>query len=130
MSYNIAEEFLRKAKDYLKASELSFEHSFYEASALNGEVSAQLSLKGLLFKLGIEPPRTHGIRELLSLICAKPGDKRISDFTKENREKLIILENVRGKSQYGLPPVSRDEAEIALITAQEILKLVESLWNL
>ena len=43
---------------------------------------------------------------------------------------LIILENVRGKSQYGLPPVSRDEAEIAFTMAKEILELVESLWNL
>ncbi|AAK42285.1 HEPN domain-containing protein [Saccharolobus solfataricus] len=127
MNFTTYRKLLTTAKDYLKASELSFEHNLYEASALNSEISAQLSL---IFKLGIEPPRTHGIRELLSLIYAKLGDKRISDFTKENREKLIILENVRGKSQYGLPPVSRDEAEIALSTAQEILKLVESLWNL
>ncbi|MEM0174066.1 MAG: HEPN domain-containing protein, partial [Sulfolobaceae archaeon] len=98
MSYNIAEEFLRRAKDYLKASELLFQQGLYEASALDSEVSAQLSLKGLLFELGIEPPRTHGIRELLSLIYTKLGDKRISDFTKDNREKLIILENIKGRS--------------------------------
>ncbi|BFI75755.1 HEPN domain-containing protein [Sulfurisphaera ohwakuensis] len=52
-------------------------------------------------------PRTHGIRELLSLLYTKLGDKRISDFMKDNKEKLIILENVRGKSQYGLPPKMR-----------------------
>ena len=121
---------MRKAKDYLKASELLFQQGLYDASALNSEVSAQLVLKGLLFKLGIEPPRTHAIRELLSLVYTKLGDRRVSDFTKDNREKLIILENIRGRSQYGLPPVSKDEAEIALITARERLELVESLWNL
>lgn len=130
MSYDIAQEFLRRAKEYLQGSELTFEKGLYEVSALNSEVSAQLALKGLLFKLGVEPPRTHGIRELLSLIYAKLGEKKVSDFSRENRERLIILENIRGKSQYGLPPVSKDEAEIALITAKEIIKLVESLWNL
>ncbi|WP_269203976.1 hypothetical protein [Sulfurisphaera ohwakuensis] len=29
------------------------------------------------------------MRELLSLLYTKLGDKRISDFTKDNREKLI-----------------------------------------
>ncbi|BDC17549.1 HEPN domain-containing protein [Acidianus sp. HS-5] len=119
---------IRGAKDYLRASELLFQQRFYEASALNSEVSAQLSLKGLLYKLGVEPPRTHRIRELLSLVYTRLGDERIRDFTRDNREKLIILENIRGKSQYGLPP--EDEAEIALIITREILKIVESLWNL
>ncbi|BAB65812.1 HEPN domain-containing protein [Sulfurisphaera tokodaii] len=130
MSYDIAEEFLRRAKDYLRASELLFQQGFYDASALNSEVSAQLSLKGLLYKLGVEPSRTHGIRELLSLVYTRLGDERIRDFIRDNREKLIILENIRGKSQYGLPPVSKDEAEIALFITKEILKIVESLWNL
>ena len=130
MSYQIAEEFLRRAKEYLRAAELTLYQGLYEVSALSSEVSAQLSLKALLYKLGVDPPRTHAIRELLSLVYAKTGEIRIAEFTKERRERLIILENVRGKSQYGLPPVSRDEAEIAFTTAKEILELVESLWNL
>ncbi|BAB64948.1 hypothetical protein STK_00018 [Sulfurisphaera tokodaii str. 7] len=47
MSYNIAEEFLRRAKDYLKASELLFQQGLYEASALDSEVSARLYLNFL-----------------------------------------------------------------------------------
>ena len=126
----MAEEFLRRAKDYLRAAELTLHQGLYEVSALSSEISAQLSLKALLYKLGVDPPRTHAIRELLSLVYAKTGEISIAEFTKEGRERLIILENVRGKSQYGLLPVSRDEAEIAFTTAKEILELVESLWNL
>ncbi|WP_260311203.1 hypothetical protein [Sulfurisphaera ohwakuensis] len=35
---------MRRAKDYLKASELLFQQGLYEALALDSEVSAQLSL--------------------------------------------------------------------------------------
>jgi HEPN domain. len=65
----------------------------------------------LLIKLGIEVPRTHEIRKLLSIIYDKLKIDEVMIFMRENRKDLIILENVRGKSQYGIPSVSKDEAE-------------------
>ena len=130
MQDNLPEELLRRAKDYLKASEILLERGLYEPSALASEVSAQLSLNGLIFKLGLDPPRTHGVRKLLATIYAKLKEEKIVRFVEGNKDRLVLLENLRRRSQCDLPPVSKGEAETALIMAREVLKLVESLWDL
>ncbi|WP_240872223.1 HEPN domain-containing protein [Acidianus infernus] len=65
MSFDVALEYLNKAKEYLNASRLLFSNSSYNVSSLASGVSAQLAIKT---HLGIEVPRTREIRKLLSII--------------------------------------------------------------
>lgn len=95
MSFDVALEYLNKAKEYLNASRLLFSNSSYNASSLASEVSAQLAIKALLIKLGIEVPRTHEIRKLLSIIYDKLKIDEVMIFMRENRKDLIILENIK-----------------------------------
>ncbi|GAB6947468.1 hypothetical protein JCM16161A_15980 [Vulcanisaeta sp. JCM 16161] len=133
MSIDVAEDFMRRAEEYLVVARVSFERGFYNAAAVNAEIAAQLSIKALLIKLGIEPPRTHNIRSLLGLVANQLGGsagEEIRAFVSGNRRELIILEDSRSLGQYGMPSVDRDRAEIALRIAESIIELVRRLWSL
>ncbi|BDR92104.1 hypothetical protein Vsou_11970 [Vulcanisaeta souniana JCM 11219] len=133
MSLDAAEDFMRRAEEYMVVARVSFERSFYNAAAVNAEIAAQLSIKALLIKLGIEPPRTHNIRSLLGLVANQLGGnagEEVRAFVSNNRRELIILEDSRSLGQYGMPSVDRDRAEIALRTAESIIELVRRLWSL
>ncbi|WP_245522565.1 HEPN domain-containing protein [Vulcanisaeta distributa] len=133
MSLDAAEDFMRRAEEYMVVAWVSFERSFYNAAAVNAEIAAQLSIKALLIKLGIEPPRTHNIRSLLGLVANQLGGnagEEVRAFVSNNRRELIILEDSRSLGQYGMLSVDRDRAEIALRTAESIIELVRRLWSL
>ncbi len=95
-------------------------------------IAAQLAVKALLIKLGIEPPRTHNIRSLLGLVVNRLGGnvgEDVRDFVSSNRRELIILEDSRSLGQYGIPSIDRDRAEIAVKTAEAVVDLVRRLWS-
>ncbi|WP_243678253.1 HEPN domain-containing protein [Vulcanisaeta distributa] len=127
MSLDAAEDFMRRAEEYMVVARVSFERGgFYNAAAVNAEIAAQLSIKALLIKLGIEPPRTHNIRLLLGGLVANQlggsAGEEVRAFVSSNRRELIILEDSRGGlGQYGMPSVDRDRAEIALGIAESII---------
>ncbi|MGC9152632.1 MAG: HEPN domain-containing protein [Vulcanisaeta sp.] len=132
MSLDAAEDFMSRAKEYLIVARVSFERGFYNAAAVNAEIAAQLAVKALLIKLGIEPPRTHNIRSLLGLVVNQLGGnvgEEVRDFVSSNRRELIILEDSRSLGQYGIPSIDRDRAEIAVKTAEAVVDLVRRLWS-
>ena len=133
MSLDTAEDFMRRAEEHLMVARMSLERGFYNAAAINAEMAAQLAVKALLIRLGVEPPRMLDIRALLDLVISKLGGdaaEEVRDFMSNNRRDLIILENSGGLDRCGAPRIDRDRAEIALKTAESIVKLVRRLWNL
>ncbi len=75
------------------------------------------------------------IRQLFSFIIDNkllPDNilEEIKDFTRRNREKLIIVERARIIGQYGATSIDLDEAEITVNTAKEVLDLAEKLWRM
>lgn len=102
-------------------------------AALEAEVAAQLALKALISKAGLEPPRLHSVRRLLAYVAEVLGgsiDDSVREFTRLKRKELIILERAREAGQYGLVPVDREEAQIAVGIAVEVVRLVEKLWKM
>ncbi|GAB6943596.1 HEPN domain-containing protein [Vulcanisaeta sp. JCM 14467] len=133
MSLDAAEDFMRRAEEYLMVARVSFERGFYNATAVNAEMAAQLAVKALLIKLGVEPLRTHNIRALLGLLANQLSGgvgEEVRNFVGSNRRDLIILEDSGSLGQYGAPSVDRDRAEIALKAAKSVIDLVRRLWNL
>ncbi|MCD6487912.1 MAG: HEPN domain-containing protein, partial [Desulfurococcales archaeon] len=98
-------------------------------------IASQLAIKSLIIKLGFEPPRTHRIRRLLSFIIEnKLLDKdlinKLQVFIKTYRRDLIILERAREAGQYGSLSVDKEEAEIILNIAREVVRIAKELWSM
>ncbi|AEA11544.1 HEPN domain protein [Thermoproteus uzoniensis 768-20] len=128
MSLEVAEEYLKRAEEYLKAARTLLGEGLYNAAAVSAEIAAQLSVKALLIKLGVEPPRTHAVRTLLGVVAKYLGGEA-ADFAAQYRRELIILEDARSLGQYGVPGVDRERAEIAVKTAEAVVDLVKRLWS-
>lgn len=135
VSIEYAELLFRRARMYLESAVVNFSSGRFDVAAVEAEIAAQLALKALIAKLGFEPPRAHAIRQLLSFVI----DNRllqneiledIKNFIKHNREKLIVLERARAAGQYSGLQVDRDEAEISVSCAKEVLSVVEKCWKL
>lgn len=135
MSSEYAELLLKRAKMFLESAEVNFSDRRFDVAAVEAEISAQLALKALIVKQGLEPLRTHAIRQLLSFIIDNrllPSNilERVEDFARSNRERLIILERARAAGQYGLLLVDYDEAEVSINCARGVMDLVEKHWRL
>jgi len=131
MSMYYAEVLLKRAREYLDSARRNLEQGLYGVAGVEAEIAAQLSLKALIVRLGLESPRTHSIRRLLSRLRALLGREAgiIDEFTREYRDKLIILERTWGAGQYGLESLDEYEARVAVETAEKVLRLVERLWE-
>lgn len=133
MSLEYAELLLKRARMYLESAKVNLDNGRFDVAVVEAEIAAQLALKALITKQGLEPLRTHAIRQLFSFILENrllPSNViyEIAGFMKTNREKLIILERARAIGQYGSYPVDKDEAEIAVNIAREVLEIVERYW--
>lgn len=135
MSFDYAELLFKRAKMFFESSESSFSSERLDVAVVEAEIAAQLALKALVVKLGFEPPRTRSVRQLFSFIIDNrllPSSEleEIKNFTKFDREKLILIERARAIGQYGGSLVDRDEAEIIINCAKEVIALVEKYWGI
>lgn len=135
LSSEYAELLLARARRYIESAKTNLASYRFDVAAVEAEIAAQPASKALMAKLGFETPRIHRIRELLSMIagCGILPDgvsREVKEFVKKYREKLIILERARIAGQYGVGEVEQEEAEIAVETADEVIRLVEQYWRL
>jgi len=135
LSIEYARTLLKRAKDYLYSAEKNYVEGLYDVSIVEAEIASQLAIKSLIIKLGFEPPRTHRIRRLLSFIIEnKLLDKdlinKLQVFIKTYRRDLIILERAREAGQYGSLSVDKEEAEIILNIAREVVRIAKELWSM
>ena len=122
-------ELCKKALEYLAASEEAFKRVMYNASGLLSQVSAELAVKATISYLGYTFPEAHEIRKPLSLLSTFVLKNEITEFVRDKRGELILLEDARQRGQYLSYGLTREDAEVCLGTAKEVIGLVRKVWG-
>ena len=122
------EAWLRQAHNDLALAQLAKDNGFLAQSCYYASQAAEKGLKGALLELGIEPPHTHVLNDLVQRL----GDNGM------NIEQLKALP-LRGLSRMAIqssypldttPPsdlFDPADAEQALATAADVLNILEAL---
>ncbi len=111
-------EWIKKAFNDLRASRLLLGEGLFDESAFHSQQAAEKALKALLLSYGIEPPKTHSIERLLSILEEK------ADVSWAYDEHLPALTYYAVEIRYPAPPVSREEAGEALRVAERAVEWV------
>ena len=117
---SLACEWLRKAHNDLKAAKLLLEEGLYDESAFHAQQATEKALKALLIAYRIEPPKTHNIARLLSLLKSKV------DVSWAYQEDLPALTYYAVEIRYPAPPITREEALEAFETARRAVEWAEN----
>ena len=127
------EVWLAQAEFDMKAAHLSLENGFYEWSCFQAEQAAEKCLKSVIVYNGKSAPKLHKLGVLMGLI--KSVDKRfqgihidiadLQSYTFTARYPFLIPGNFETPHEY----VEREDAEICIRQAQNILNLVKELLN-
>lgn len=116
---NTACEWLRKADNDLKASELLHQEGLYDEAAFHAQQAAEKALKALLTAYKIKPPKTHSIERLLSMLEEKV------DVSWAYEENIPALSYYAVEIRYPAPPIPMEEAAEALKLAKKVVKWVK-----
>ena len=119
---------LRQARNDLALAQLAKENGFLAQSCYYASQAAEKGLKGALLELGIEPPHTHVLNDLVQRL----GDNGLST---DQLKALPLrgLSRMAIQSRYPLdatPPADLfdpADAEQALATAVAVLSILEAL---
>jgi HEPN domain-containing protein len=120
--------FLRdNARQFLEQAKFSMERGFYNLVLFNVEQSIQLNLKFLLYSLTGDFPKTHKILELFKyVINILDNSCNLSNFYKENKDFISIIEFSYISSRYLPQTFSKDDAEKSLRIGEEFSKMIEN----
>ncbi len=117
---SLACEWLGKARNDLRAAKILLEEGLFDESAFHAQQAAEKALKALLVAHRVEPPRTHNIARLLSLLEPKV------DVSWAYEEDLPALTYYAVEIRYPAPPIMREEALEALETARRAVEWAEN----
>ena len=119
---------LHQARNDLALAQLAKDNGFLAQSCYFASQAAEKGLKGALLELGVEPPHTHVLNDLVQRL----GDNGLNTDQLETLP-LRGLSRMAIQSSYPLdatPPsdlFDPADAEQALATAAEVLNILESL---
>ena len=119
---------LRQARNDLALAQLAKDNGFLAQSCYFASEAAEKGLKGALLELGIEPPHTHVLNDLVQRL----GDNGLNTDQLQTLP-LRGLSRMAIQSRYPLdatPPsdlFDPADAEQALTTAAEVLDILEAL---
>ena len=119
---------LRQARNDLALAQLAKDNGFLAQSCYYASQAAEKGLKGALLELGIEPPHTHVLNDLVQRL----GDNGLNTVQLKTLP-LRGLSRMAIQSRYSLdstPPsdlFDPADAEQALTTAAEVLDILEAL---
>lgn len=120
MSHREEVEILRKrAMGFMDAAAERLKAEDYDLACFMAEQAVQLYLKSAVLELSGEVPRTHSIRQLLSIL-SKLLDEQF-DF---DRRSLIFLEDAYIKARYLGSDYVKEDAEDAIKIAEEVISVV------
>ncbi len=132
MSGELVEKLMHRARVFLREARRLLEEGEYDLSCFSAEQAAQLYVKAVILKLFGEVPRIHGVRELLGYLARKLvehgyewASSSISDFVKENRAILSVLEDAYVDARYGATSFSKEEAERAIGVVAKLMEVLE-----
>ena len=119
---------LRQARNDLALTQLAKDNGFLAQSCYFASEAAEKGLKGALLELGIEPPHTHVLNDLVQRL----GDNGLNTAQLKTLP-LRGLSRMAIQSRYPLdatPPsdlFDPADAEQALATAADVLNILEAL---
>ena len=122
------EAWIHQARNDLALAELASENNFLAQACYLASQAAEKSLKGALLELGIEPPHTHVLNDLVKRL----GEAGLATQTLEALP-LRGLSRMAIQSRYPMdatPPsdlFDPSDADQALNTARRVLAIVEAL---
>jgi HEPN domain-containing protein len=121
--------YCRRALEYLKGAEKALNENLYDVSGVLSQISAELAIKATIAFLGYSFPETHEIRRLLGFLSTIVMKEEIEEFVRQRRGELILLEDARVRGQYISYDLTKEDAEICLNTAKEIINLIRKVWG-
>lgn len=121
--------YCRRALEYLKGAEKALNENLYNVSGVLSQISAELAIKATIAFLGYSFPETHEIRRLLGFLSTIVTKEEIEEFVRQRRGELILLEDARVRGQYMSYDLTKEDAEICLNTAKEIINLIRKVWG-
>ncbi len=121
--------YCRRALEYLKGAEKALNENLYNVSGVLSQISAELVIKATIAFLGYSFPETHEIRRLLGFLSTIVMKEEIEEFVRQRRGELILLEDARVRGQYMSYDLTKEDAEICLNTAKEIINLIRKVWG-
>ena len=122
------EAWLSQARNDLALAQLAKDNGFLAQSCYYASQAAEKALKGALLELGVEPPHTHVLNDLVQRL----GENGLSTSALETLP-LRGLSRMAIQSRYPLdatPPsdlFDPADAEQALATASQVLAILEAL---
>ena len=122
------EAWLSQARNDLALAQLAKDNGFLAQSCYYASQAAEKALKGALLELGVEPPHTHVLNDLVQRL----GENGLSTSALETLP-LRGLSRMAIQSRYPLdatPPsdlFDPADAEQALATAAQVLAIFEAL---
>lgn len=129
---NLAESYLKKASDRLDILDLLFKKEAYSDVIRESQEVVELSLKGMLRFIGVEPPKIHDVGGLL----LEHRDKFPPDIAKHFEKMAAISKRLRKERElafYGdidfIPTeeYSEDDAEKTITDTKFIVKIARNL---
>lgn len=121
--------YCRRALEYLKGAEKALNENLYNVSGVLSQISAELAIKATIAFLGYSFLETHEIRRLLGFLSTIVMKEEIEEFVRQRRGELILLEDARVRGQYMSYDLTKEDAEICLNTAKEIINLIRKVWG-
>lgn len=121
--------YCRRALEYLKGAEKALNENLYNVSGVLSQISAELAIKATIAFLGYSFPETHEIRRLLGFLSTTVMKEEIEEFVRQRRGELILLEDARVRGKYMSYDLTKEDAEICLNTAKEIINLIRKVWG-
>ncbi len=124
------ETLMRRSRMFLEEAREAYQKERYDLAVFLAEQGLQLYLKAQLLRVAGDYPRTHSVRQLLSLLARALGGEAVevvSEFSRRMRPRLSELEDVYIAARYTTRVYTREDAKDILETVEEVMRLVERL---
>jgi len=115
------ELFRKRSKNFLDIAKDRLKKKDWDLTCFMAEQSVQLLLKAVILEKKNEFPRTHSIRQLISIL-----NDLIEEKINYERKFLSFLENAYYNSRYIDYDYNEQDAKDALKIAEDVIKLVEN----
>ena len=119
---------LRQARNDLALAQLARDNGFLAQSCYYASQSAEKALKGALLELGVEPPHTHVLNDLVNQL--EQAGLPVGEL---RQLPLRSLSRMAIQSRYPMdatPPsdlFDPSDAEQALSTAEQVIRILDAL---
>jgi len=119
-----AEHLARRAEEFMRSAELQAGENMYALAVFSLEQALQLFLKSRLILQGVDYPRTHSIRRLLTLLAAVSQEHRswIDELLRRRSLEIAFLEDAYISSRYFLRDFGFEEYRRVREIVEEVMR--------